>query len=128
MDYVKTRNPEPTRHLFVGNCGPHLGFAREDIENIFHPFSNDVYVRFSRDDASHCYVTLASAADATKALQHLVGQPCAAARGRTLIISYCEVKEQRQVWSMRRNVNKMLDLASDQVHLHLLLLDLTQCA
>lgn len=112
MDYVKTRNLEPTRHLFVGNCGPHLGFAKEDIEIIFRPFSSSVYVHFSRDNASHCYVTLASAADATEALQQLTGKACAAARGRTLIMSYCEVKEQRQVQSIRKMYLKAWTLPS----------------
>eukprot|EP00775_Hariotina_reticulata_P007141 gene7141-7356_t len=75
----------------------------EDIEIIFRPFSNSVYVHFSRDNASHCYVTLASAADAAEALQQLTGKACAAARGRTLVMSYCEVKEQRQVQTIRKN-------------------------
>eukprot|EP00878_Enallax_costatus_P028091 GHUV01030299.1.p1 GENE.GHUV01030299.1~~GHUV01030299.1.p1 ORF type:complete len:246 (+),score=19.36 GHUV01030299.1:54-791(+) len=104
MIFKRPKQPGFTsRHLFVGNCGPALGFTDEDVRNMFAPFVNgesadrlEVHMPWS-GTASHVYVSFASQQEAARAIEQLSGRPCEQAGGRFLMVKYAAVEEPKQV-------------------------------
>lgn len=102
-----TRANEPSPHLFVGNCGPKLGFSDSDIRSIFLPFvTNDgeLLVHVPQGElSSHVYVSFSTAAEAAAAAEALSGKPCEAAGGRVLMVKFAELEQPKQVGLLRRS-------------------------
>jgi hypothetical protein len=96
-----TRANEPSPHLFVGNCGPKLGYTDSNIRSIFQPFVSDggeLLVHVPKGElSSHVYVSFSTAAEAAAAAQALSGKPCEAAGGRVLMVKFAELEQPKQV-------------------------------
>lgn len=63
---------EVTKHLFIGNCGPKLGFSLENIKEIFSPFGKILEIHIPHPEKSHIFITyetLESASNAKKYFQ-----------------------------------------------------------
>jgi hypothetical protein len=104
-----TRVNDPTPHLFVGNCGPKLGFTDSDVRSIFQPFvsgSGELLVHVPDGElSSHVYVSFSTAAEAAAAAQALSGRPCEAAHGRVLMVKFAELEQPKQVRSLLQDTN-----------------------
>jgi hypothetical protein len=96
-----TRVNDPTPHLFVGNCGPKLGFTDSNVRSIFQPFvsgGGELLVHVPQGElSSHVYVSFSTAAEAAAAAQALSGKHCDAANGRVLMVKYAELEQPKQV-------------------------------
>lgn len=104
MIFKRPKQPGFTsRHLFVGNCGPVLGYTKEDVRDMFASFTSaqatdelEVHMPWSAT-ASHVYVSFASQEEAARAIEQLSGKPCEKAAGRILMVKYAAVEEPKEV-------------------------------
>lgn len=88
----------PTRHLFVGNCGPSVGDDKEALEALFGKFGNvSVIVPEHQQNprSAFVFVTFDEEIEASKALDCLNCKPVGSAGGRKLTIKYADLKKQQ---------------------------------
>ena len=96
--FGRPKGGKPTRHLFVGNCGPGVGIKRQAIEAIFLHFGKATVILPETQQnprSAFVFVTFDCEAEATAALAALDGKPCASAGGRTFTIKYADLKKEQ---------------------------------
>lgn len=92
--FCKPTHSNPTRHLFIGNCGPAVGLKENDIRSIFEKFGVVENVCISPEaHKSYIYLTYDTVASASAALSALNGAPAIrdSAR-RVFVIRYADTK------------------------------------
>ena len=95
--FGRPKGGKPTRHLFVGNCGPGVGIDAEALENIFKQFGTArVIVPEHQENPRSAFVfaTFDNEDEATAALLSLNGRPCASAGGRKFTVKYADLKKE----------------------------------
>ena len=95
--FGRPKDGGPTRHLFVGNCGPSVGTDQAALEALFQEFgSAKVIVPEQQQNprSAFVFVTFGGQDEARAALLSLSDRPCAAAGGRTLTIKYAYLKKE----------------------------------
>ena len=101
MTFGRPKAGQPTRHLFVGNCGPHVGIERDQLAHIFTQFGAAEIVIPEQQQiprSAFIFVTYPRQEDATAAVEALDGRPCACADDRVFTVKYADLK-QKQVTS-----------------------------
>lgn len=88
--FCRPRHKDPTRHLFVGNCGPSLGIDEARAVQIFSPFG-PASVSLPDPVKSHLFVSYPTAEQAANALQALNQKACPETGGRSLVIKFADV-------------------------------------
>lgn len=95
--FGRPKGGRPTRHLFVGNCGPGVGVDAEALESIFSQFGTArVIVPEHQENPRSAFVfaTFDNEDEATAALLSLNGRPCESAGGRKLTVKYADLKKE----------------------------------
>ncbi len=96
--FGRPKNGQPTRHLFVGNCGPSVGIDRDTLTQLFSKFgSATVTVPEQKQNprSAFVFVTYASSDEAAAALSQLDDKPCSDADGRCFSIKYADLKKEQ---------------------------------
>lgn len=96
--FGRPKGGQPTRHLFVGNCGPGVGLDRAAISQIFSQFGPATVVvpeQQHNPRSAFIFVTYPAVAHATAALEALNQKVCAAAGDRLLTIKYADLKKDK---------------------------------
>ena len=86
-------NSEPTRHLFVANCGTAAGISIEDIKHLFarlHAAELQLY----GDRRSIVFASFATAQDAEQAMSVLLS-PESKQRYRAFTVKFAELSEEQ---------------------------------
>lgn len=94
--FGRVKGGKPTRHLFVGNCGPGVGIDRQALEAVFGEFGKATVVLPEAQQnprSAFIFVTFEREAEATAALAALNGRPCASAGGRSFAVKYADLKK-----------------------------------
>lgn len=94
--FGRPKGRKPTRHLFVGNCGPGVGIDRQALEAVFGEFGKATVIipeAQQNPRSAFIFVTFECEAEATAALAALNGKPCASTGGRTFAIKYADLKK-----------------------------------
>lgn len=95
--FGRPRHEGPTRHLFVGNCGPCVGQSEQQVSDIFSPFG-EVHVTVPGEAKPHVFVSFKDAVAASKAMANL-GSPsedqCTIAGNRSLVLKYADFKKEK---------------------------------
>ena len=89
--FCKPKSDEPTRFLFVGNCGPAKGLQQEDVERLFAPFG-EVEVELGEVEKSYVLVTYQESTQAEAAVRHFTEVDAS----RQFMIRYADVKPPKQ--------------------------------
>eukprot|EP00897_Mesotaenium_endlicherianum_P001874 jgi/Mesen1/1714/ME000138S00572 len=87
--YVKARS-EPTRYLYVCNCGPEVGDSSEFITELFGVYGDVVDVIISGPNLTRVYVIYSNSYNSKKAKDALHGKSCQRAGGRIMQVHYSE--------------------------------------
>lgn len=96
--FGRPKGGKPTRHLFVGNCGPGVGIDRQALEALFADFGKaTVLIPETQQNprSAFVFVTFDCEAEATAALDSLNGKPCPSTGGRTFTIKYADLKKEQ---------------------------------
>lgn len=99
--FGRPKGGQPTRHLFVGNCGPGVGIDSAAIGEIFGEFGPASVVvpeQQQNPRSAFIFVSYPTVAHATAALEALDQQVCAAAGQRLLAIKYADLKKDKVGW------------------------------
>lgn len=82
----------PTRHLYVANLGPGVGFSLPNARTIFSTFGAVTDIQEAGDQGNRLYISFLDNKTAEEARAALHQKPCFAAGGRVLTIQFAEVK------------------------------------
>ena len=96
--FGRPKGGQPTRHLFVGNCGPGVGIDRQAVEAVFAKFGKATVILPEAQQnprSAFVFVTFNCEAEATAALAALNGKPCASTGGRIFTIKYADLKREQ---------------------------------
>ena len=96
--FGRPKGGKPTRHLFVGNCGPGVGITRQAVEAVFREFGKATLIipeTQQNPRSAFVFVTFDCETDATAALKALNGRPCASTGGRTFTVKYADLKKEQ---------------------------------
>lgn len=96
--FGRPKGAKPTRHLFVGNCGPAVGTSRDTLEAVFAEFGKATVILPETQQnprSAFVFVTFDCEAEATAALAALHGASCASNGGRTFTIKYADLKKEQ---------------------------------
>lgn len=96
--FGRSKNGKPTRHLFVGNCGPGVGIGKQALEAVFGEFGKATVIipeNQQNPRSAFVFVTFDCEEAATAALASLNGKPCASTGGRTFTIKYADLKKEQ---------------------------------
>lgn len=98
--FGKPKGGQPTRHLFVGNCGPSVGVDQELVTQIFGQYGTATVTVPEQKQNPHSafvFVSYANVEEATAALSALNDNPCARAHGRRFVIKHADLKKDQVV-------------------------------
>ena len=96
--FGRPKGGQPTRHLFVGNCGPSVGIDRAAVNQIFTEFGPaEVVVPEQRQNprSAFVFVSYPTAEHAAAALGALDGKANPAAAGRVFTLKYADLKKDK---------------------------------
>lgn len=93
--FAKPRNRLPTRHLFLGNCGPAVGISEHSIKKALHDFDN-LTITVPDPTQARTFVSFANADDAKRAAE-LLRSPHASLANRPLSIKFAALVEDESV-------------------------------
>lgn len=94
--FFKPKHTQPTRYLFVGNCGTAVGLNEEIVKSFFdHLGAVDVIFPTEGKPSSHIFAVFNDKEDSEIALSRLNGQPCQELGDRILAAKYADVKEDK---------------------------------
>ena len=96
--FIRPRHTQPTRYLFVGNCGTAVGLNEKTVRSFFdHLGAVDVIFPKAGKPSSHIFVVFNHEEDAEAALSRLNSQPCQELGNRILAAKYADVKEEKVI-------------------------------
>lgn len=96
--FIKPRHTQPTRFLFVGNCGTALGLKEETIRSFFsHLGAVNVIFPDEKKRCSHIFVTFGNESTAEAALSYINGKPIQELGNRVLAAKYSDVKPEKVI-------------------------------
>lgn len=96
--FGRPKGGRPTRHLFVGNCGPGVGIDRQALEAVFGEFGKaNVIIPETQQNprSAFVFVTFDCEGEATAALAALNGKPSASTGGKPFAIKYADLKKEQ---------------------------------
>ncbi|KAL0051627.1 hypothetical protein WJX82_010933 [Trebouxia sp. C0006] len=97
--FGKPKGGQPTRHLFVGNCGPSVGVGQEAVTQLFGQYGTATVTVPEHKQNPHSafvFVSYANIEEATAALSALNNKPCAQAHGRRFVIKHADLKKDQE--------------------------------
>lgn len=96
--FCKPKGPVATRHIFVGNCGPAVGLAEEQVQHFFQNKGAQAvtFPTSTQVGSSHVFVTFETAAEAQAVLNALNAKPAAELENRRLVIKFAERRSDHQ--------------------------------
>lgn len=98
--FGKPKGGQPTRHLFVGNCGPSVGVGQEAVTQLFGQYGTATVTVPEHKQNPHSafvFVSYDNIEEATAALSDLNNKPCAQAHGRRFVIKHADLKKDQVV-------------------------------
>ncbi len=98
--FGKPKGGQPTRHLFVGNCGPSVGVDQKTVTQLFGQYGTATVTVPEQKQNPHSafvFVSYANIEEATAALSALNDKPCAQAHGRRFVIKHADLKKDQVV-------------------------------
>lgn len=102
--FGRPKGGQPTRHLFVGNCGPSVGIDRAAISQIFCEFGPaEIVVPEQQQNprSAFVFVSYRTAQHAAAALAALNGKASPAASGRVFTLKYADLRKDKVQWPYR---------------------------
>lgn len=94
--FIKPKNDEPTKYLFVGNCGPATGLDNSSIGAFFKKYRpTEVLIPEKSTAASHIFLSFESVQDAQDAVLALSGKPFQELGNRLLKVNYADLKSSK---------------------------------
>ncbi|KAL0030888.1 hypothetical protein WJX77_011841 [Trebouxia sp. C0004] len=97
--FGKPKGGQPTRHLFVGNCGPSVGVDQETVTKLFGQYGTATVTVPEQKQNPHSafvFVSYANVEEAIAALSALNDKPCAQAHGRRFVIKHADLKKDQE--------------------------------
>lgn len=94
--FGKPKGGQPTRHLFVGNCGPGVGVDQETLTQLFGQYGTATVTVPEEKQNPHSafvFVSYGNTEEAIAALSALNNKPCAQAHGRRFVIKHADLKK-----------------------------------
>ena len=91
--FSRPQHPHPTRHLFVGNCGPGAGIPEAEVLRIFREYGEPT-LNGGSSSVRHLFVTYPSEASAAAAVAALHCKP--SFDGRLMTVKFAEAGKLRQ--------------------------------
>jgi len=96
--FGKPKGGQPTRHLFVGNCGPSVGVDQETVTQLFGQYGTAIVtVPEQNPHSAFVFVSYDNIEEANAALSALNNKPCAQAQGRRFVIKHADLKKDQVV-------------------------------
>ncbi|KAL0038021.1 hypothetical protein WJX79_009793 [Trebouxia sp. C0005] len=97
--FGKPKGGQPTRHLFVGNCGPGVGVDQETLTQLFGQYGTATVTVPEEKQNPHSafvFVSYGNTEEAIAALSALNNKPCAQAHGRRFVIKHADLKKDQE--------------------------------